>query len=72
MMTKRQHKYAVTVEWTGNEGSGTSGYRDFSRSHSICANGKSSIDGSADPAFRGDPARWNPEELLVASLSVSA
>jgi organic hydroperoxide reductase OsmC/OhrA len=27
------------------------------------------IAGSADPAFRGDPQRWNPEELLVASLS---
>ncbi len=24
---------------------------------------------SADPAFRGDPARHNPEELLVASIS---
>lgn len=68
-MTTREHQYAVTVEWTGNEGSGTSGYRDFSRSHSIHASGKSSIEGSADPAFRGDPACWNPEELLVASLS---
>ena len=27
------------------------------------------IPGSSDPAFRGDPARWNPEELLVASVS---
>lgn len=68
-MTERQHEYAVTVQWTGNEGSGTSGYRDFSRSHSILASGKPSIKGSADPAFRGDPSRWNPEELLVASLS---
>jgi organic hydroperoxide reductase OsmC/OhrA len=29
----------------------------------------STLPGSSDPAFRGDPARWNPEELLVASLS---
>ena len=27
------------------------------------------IAGSSDPAFRGDPARWNPEELLLASVS---
>jgi organic hydroperoxide reductase OsmC/OhrA len=27
------------------------------------------IPGSSDPAFRGDAARWNPEELLVAALS---
>jgi organic hydroperoxide reductase OsmC/OhrA len=25
--------------------------------------------GSSDPAFRGDPGRYNPEELLVAALS---
>jgi organic hydroperoxide reductase OsmC/OhrA len=27
------------------------------------------IPGSSDPEFRGDPSRWNPEELLVASIS---
>lgn len=27
------------------------------------------IAGSADPAFRGDPTRWNPEQLLVAAVS---
>ena len=31
--------------------------------------GKSTIHGSSDPAFRGDAGRWNPEELLLASLS---
>ena len=25
--------------------------------------------GTSDPAFRGDPARWNPEQLQVAALS---
>ncbi len=64
----RRHSYAVTVTWTGNTGTGTSGYRDYQRSYEIFAAGKSSIAGSSDPAFRGDGARWNPEELLVASL----
>ena len=50
-------------------GTGTSGYREYLRSHEISAFGKSAIAGSSDPAFRGDAARWNPEELLVASLS---
>ena len=27
------------------------------------------IAGSADPAFRGDRTRYNPEDLLVASLA---
>ncbi len=63
------HRYAVTVEWTGNTGAGTSGYRAYQRRHEISANGKPPIPGSSDPAFRGDAARWNPEELLVAALS---
>jgi organic hydroperoxide reductase OsmC/OhrA len=27
------------------------------------------IAGSSDPLFRGDPARYNPEELLIGALS---
>ncbi|CBS90250.1 OsmC family protein [Azospirillum lipoferum] len=68
-MAHREHRYAVRVEWTGNLGTGTSGYRAYSRDHSIGAGAKPAIPGSSDPAFRGDPARWNPEDLLVASLS---
>ena len=68
-MTKT-HRYAVTVQWTGNTGTGTSGYRSYERQHEISAGTeKPLIPGSSDPAFRGDPARWNPEELLVAALS---
>jgi organic hydroperoxide reductase OsmC/OhrA len=57
------------VTWTGNLGLGTSGYRDYARSHEIAAAGKPAILGSSDPQFRGDARRWNPEELLVASIS---
>lgn len=68
-MTKTHH-YLVEVKWTGNTGLGTSSYRSYERQHEISAGDrKPLIPGSADPAFRGDPARWNPEELLVASLS---
>jgi organic hydroperoxide reductase OsmC/OhrA len=63
------HNYKLTVTWTGNRGSGTSGYRDYDRAHTIAAAGKQDIAGSSDPAFRGDATRWNPEELLVASAS---
>jgi organic hydroperoxide reductase OsmC/OhrA len=65
----KTHSYETTVTWTGNTGSGTSGYRDYERANEISTAGKPAIPGSSDPAFRGDPARWNPEELLVASLS---
>ena len=63
-----EHTYAVTVKWTGNRGSGTSGDRDYDRSHEIVVAGKPVLEGSSDSAFRGDPARHNPEDLLVASL----
>lgn len=65
----REHRYHVTVEWTGNLGIGTSGYRDYDRRHEITVEGKPVIPASSDPAFLGDPARWNPEDLLVASIS---
>jgi organic hydroperoxide reductase OsmC/OhrA len=68
-MTSKEHQYSVRITWTGNLGSGTSSYRSYSRAHRIDAAGKQPIDGSSDPSFRGDPAYWNPEELLVASLS---
>jgi organic hydroperoxide reductase OsmC/OhrA len=64
-----EHHYTVDVEWNGNRGTGTSGYRAYGRDHSISAGTKPVIPGSADPAFRGDAARWNPEDLLVAALS---
>jgi len=31
--------------------------------------GKPPLPASSDPAFRGDPSRYNPEEMLVAALS---
>lgn len=63
------HEYELDVTWTGNTGTGTSGYRDYARSHELSAPGKPTIPGTADPAFRGTADRWNPEEMLVASLS---
>ena len=69
MANTREHRYAVSLTWNGNLGTGTSGYRDYSRNYEIVSESKPAIQGSADPAFRGDCSRWNPEELLVASLS---
>jgi organic hydroperoxide reductase OsmC/OhrA len=63
------HHYTLTVTWTGNRGAGTTGADTYNRDHVIAAAGKPDLPGSADPSFRGDPTRWNPEELLVASLS---
>jgi organic hydroperoxide reductase OsmC/OhrA len=64
-----EHRYQATITWTGNLGEGTVGYRSYSRDHEVSGKGKPVLPGSSDPAFRGDPKRWNPEELLVAALS---
>ena len=70
MPGERKHEYRTTTHWTGNLGLGTSAYDAYSRAHESTGEGKSAaIPGSSDPAFRGDPARYNPEELLVAALS---
>jgi organic hydroperoxide reductase OsmC/OhrA len=67
--THREHHYEVSVEWTGNQGTGTSAYKAYKRDHLVHSGEKPAIQGSADPAFRGDSKRWNPEELLVAALA---
>lgn len=69
MAGNREHHYQARVRWTGNLGRGTSTYRDYSRAHEITAGAAPPIPGSADPAFRGDAARYNPEQLLVGALS---
>src|SRR5678816_2274924 len=64
-----QHHYTLTIQWTGNKGTGTSHYRAYERSHTIFVDNKTELSASSDPAFRGDKSKHNPEELLVASLS---
>jgi len=64
-----EHDYAVSVVWEGNRGTGTSGYRDYGRQNVLVAEGPPPILASADKPFRGDPDRWNPEQLLLAALA---
>jgi organic hydroperoxide reductase OsmC/OhrA len=65
----RLHRYQAKVAWTGNLGAGTAGYKSYGRHYEARAEGKPPIPGSSDPLFRGDATRWNPEELLIASIS---
>ena len=68
-MSFSTHKYTVQVAWTGNRGSGTSGYAAYGRQHVISSGAKPDIAGSADPSFRGNADRWNPEDLVVAAAA---
>lgn len=65
----RTHTYEIATTWTGDRGHGTTDYRAYDRSYDTVSPGRPLLTGSADPAFRGDPRQWNPELLLVASLS---
>ncbi|GJM05454.1 MAG: peroxiredoxin [marine bacterium B5-7] len=66
----KEHNYQVSVEWTGNKGKGTLDSKSYTRNHKILSDGKyDSINGSSDPAFMGDKTKYNPEDLLVSSIS---
>lgn len=63
------HEFSVHVTWTGAGTEGTTSYTSYSRDHEVRMEGKPTLLGSSVPAFRGDPARYSPEDLFVASLS---
>jgi organic hydroperoxide reductase OsmC/OhrA len=65
----KPHTYSLALHWTGAEKGPTTSYDAYSRDYVIEAPGKAAIQGSSEPAFRGDAARTNPEEMLLASLS---
>ena len=60
------HRYSTHLSWRGSTGVG---YREYSRRHAIVAPPAAEIPMSADPQFRGDSDRVNPEQLLVMAAS---
>jgi organic hydroperoxide reductase OsmC/OhrA len=63
----RVHHYRVSCAWQGSTGVGYDGY---DRSHTALAPpADATLDLAADRAFHGDPARLNPEQLLVVAAA---
>jgi len=61
------HTYEAVAHW---EGSTAAGYESYSRAHEVtCPPAGAALALSGDPAFRGDAARLNPEQLLLAAAS---
>lgn len=61
------HTYTTSLGWQGSTGPG---YRAYPRDHTVAAPpAEATLGLSADAAFRGDPRRLNPEQLLVAAAS---
>ena len=63
------HSYSLKLDWQGNKGTGTSSYRAFGRDYCISMDGKPDMLGTSDPAFLGDPAKHNPEDMFLASVA---
>jgi organic hydroperoxide reductase OsmC/OhrA len=59
------HTYRASLGWTGSNRD----YNSFDRTLQVTFEGKTAIEMSAAPEYKGDPARLNPEDLLVASLA---
>jgi organic hydroperoxide reductase OsmC/OhrA len=62
----KRHLYRASLHWDAGAGPGTESYKSYSREHRIKSEGKPEI--VATSGFHGS-AHYNPEELLVASLS---
>lgn len=65
----QEHRYAAPLEWTGQVGPGPMEYATYGRSFRVRVQGKPELIGSADPVFRGDASKFNPEDLLVISVA---
>ncbi len=65
----KQHHYKAAITWTGNKGAGTVNYGAYDRAHTISIGNKPDLFASSDIAFRGDPKKHNPEDLLLSSIS---
>lgn len=65
----KEHHFAAHLVWTGASAGPTRSYQAYDRAWRVLVEGKPPLEGSADPAFRGDPARYNPEDLLVVALA---
>ncbi|MCL2455248.1 MAG: OsmC family protein [Micrococcales bacterium] len=63
------HTFDVDLAWSGARGVGTTSYTSYGRDHELRAPGRPPLPGTSDPAFRGDPTRWCPEDLMVGAVS---
>lgn len=61
------HRYRAECSWAGST---AVGYDRYERAHTVrCAPANATLELSGDAAFLGDPARLNPEQLLLAAAA---
>jgi organic hydroperoxide reductase OsmC/OhrA len=64
-----EHVFDCRLTWTGAAKGPTKDYASYSREVRLRIEGKEELRASAAQVFRGDASLWNPEDMLVASLS---
>jgi organic hydroperoxide reductase OsmC/OhrA len=69
MPTPRESSFTSRARWTGTYVSGQTGGRSYTRDMLVEPDGKPPILGSAGARFFGDDTRYNPEDLMLASLA---
>lgn len=65
----KEHAYPARIVWTGNRGEGTRHYKGYERTWDLALEGKPVVSCSNDPVLGGDPSKYNPEDLLIASVA---
>lgn len=68
-MAGNAHHYRLRTVWTGAGAQGTRDYEAYGRGFRAEVDGKPPLLGSADPSFRGDAARHNPEDWMLAAVA---
>lgn len=63
------HLFKVALNWIKKESKMDSSTRIYTKSHHISIEGKPDLEVSAAKAFKGDPNLYNPEDLLLSSLT---
>lgn len=69
MPSSRESNFTSRVRWTGSYVPGQAGGRSYTRDILVEPDGKPPIPGSAGVRFFGDDTRYNPEDLMLASLA---
>jgi organic hydroperoxide reductase OsmC/OhrA len=61
------HRYAARCTWSGSTAAGYEAYDRAHRAETVPPTAGLTL--SSDPAFRGDPTRLDPEQLLLVAAS---
>ena len=62
------HTFTAHLSWPEAQTITPSSTRIYNKNHQVSIEGKAALSLSAAKAFKGDPSRLNPEDLLLSSL----